>query len=356
MNTNPEKEIKVRLWIGEANLNSTQIGYRLLLRIQMVVGLCYESVTHYAFFKSFIRQTGGHRMSYAIFRIKKLKTPADIKRALGHAMRTRDVINADPSKKDQNQALVQGDFVTWKAKTEGLKIRKNAVLGIDVLMTSDHAFFTKSDGSIDHLKVGSFMTKSLTWLQRTFGPENIVSARVHLDEHTPHLQALIVPIVNNRLNAKYYFDGKAKLQKLQDSYYQSVGNLGLERGIRGSPATHQEVQRFYSLINSDVISLPQRKEIKKWYGTLEETEEEYLKRIQPMLRSLQAKAAALKQLKQLKIPTFEKKIRELEIENQRLKEALGPLKELRPEEAAKIIRKALSEPNSGGRGPAPRPR
>ena len=36
---------------------------------------------------------------------------------------------------------------------------------------------------------------SLKWLQDTFGKENVVSVVLHMDEHTPHLHASIVPIV-----------------------------------------------------------------------------------------------------------------------------------------------------------------
>ena len=44
-------------------------------------------------------------------------------------------------------------------------------------------------------RLDDWCNDSLKWLQDTFGKENIVSVVLHMDEHTPHLHASIVPIV-----------------------------------------------------------------------------------------------------------------------------------------------------------------
>lgn len=114
-------------------------------------------------------------------------------------------------------------------------------------------------------------------------------------ETTPHIHALIVPVMTNKkglphLNNSFYFDGKEKLSEWQDRYTEAMTkdfqNI-FKRGIRGSKATHVDLKTYYSLVkenlndlSSDVIlanakeNYINKKRIEELQDTLEDKEEE----------------------------------------------------------------------------------
>ena len=47
----------------------------------------------------------------------------------------------------------------------------------------------------DEGRLDEWCDDNLQWLHHTFGKENTVSAVLHMDEHTPHIHATVVPIV-----------------------------------------------------------------------------------------------------------------------------------------------------------------
>ncbi len=144
----------------------------------------------------------------------------------------------------------------------------------------------------------------MAWLRETFGQDNVVSAICHLDEQTPHIQADVIPIDSiGSLNAFHWTGDKKKLQQLQDSFAEVLAPLGLERGIKGSRATHTRISEYYSSANNSVPpTLPEIKvEIppfllseaarEDWAGseTRRITDE-----IRPRLQPLADRSAALK--------------------------------------------------------------
>ena len=64
----------------------------------------------------------------------------------------------------------------------------------------------------------------------------VVAEWVHLDERSPHLHAVVVPLHEGRLNARHFFGGAKKLEALQDEFASLMQPLGLVRGVRGSDA------------------------------------------------------------------------------------------------------------------------
>lgn len=109
----------------------------------------------------------------------------------------------------------------------------------------------------DEGKLDKWCDDNLQWLyHNTFGKENTVSAVLHMDEHTPHIHATVVPIVTGeRRNAKKkQEDGKRsyrkkantvrlcaddvltreKLVAFLDSYAKAKEKYGLQRDVLGS--------------------------------------------------------------------------------------------------------------------------
>ena len=119
----------------------------------------------------------------------------------------------------------------------------------------------------DEGKLGEWCDDNLQWLHRTFGRENTVSAVLHMDEHTPHIHATVVPIVTGerRKARRKQTDGKRTYRKkadavrlcaddlltrerlvaYHDSYAAAMAKYGLQRGIRGSEARHTTTAQYY---------------------------------------------------------------------------------------------------------------
>jgi len=190
---------------------------------------------------------------YAIMRTEKHHTMGEIAAMGKHNERTRDTPNADPERLGENVRLVgSGDWVADAqarlAEATNPHFRPDAIRGVEVFMGVSPEFkntATEADWR-------AWVERSMGWLTDTFrDPRNVVAAVWHRDELTPHIQALVVPLRedNARLSYEHYLGGsKYRLSELQTSYAEAVRDLGLERGVQGSQATHQDVQRWYAKV------------------------------------------------------------------------------------------------------------
>ena len=203
-------------------------------------------------------------MSYAIFRAEKIKSWGLLARSAGHMNRSRPTPNADPSR--TNLVLIgSGDpdaDVRQHISGAGIALdglRKNGVLAVRILATASPEFFRPDRahraGEWDDDRLDAWQPAAMEFLQAEFG-DNLVSAIVHLDESTPHIDAIFVPIDKTprnkgspvRLNCARWFDGRKKLTALQDRYAAALAPLGLERGVKGSRAQHKDIKRQYATL------------------------------------------------------------------------------------------------------------
>jgi len=189
---------------------------------------------------------------YAVLRVAKLKTMGEIGALGKHNERTRDTPNADAERLQENVRLAgSGD---WCADAQrrldaAPRIRSNAVLALEHVMTASRDFYHQGTPDEHAARLEDWTARSMAWLRDRYGSENVVAAVLHKDEQTPHIQALVVPLHEDKgLNAKHWIDGRAKLAAMQDSYARAMESLGLERGVRGSVADHQTVKAFYAKI------------------------------------------------------------------------------------------------------------
>lgn len=176
-------------------------------------------------------------MSYAIMRIAKVKAPN-----IGGVDKHNERKNKNYSNEDINTELTHLNYSLIECEsyksaineqiqeryTSSRSIRKDAVVGVEVLFTSDKEFFDKLTPEQERL----YFEKSLEFLKDFAGEKNVISAVVHKDEKTPHLHCLFTPITNDgRLHFKSFVDGKFEMQKLQDRYYNHISQyFDLERG------------------------------------------------------------------------------------------------------------------------------
>jgi hypothetical protein len=207
-------------------------------------------------------------MAYGILRTEKIKSVEKLATIAAHHFRTRVVKNADAGRTANNRSLIgcdDGLIHAVQARIGERKIRKNGVVAVEVLMTASPEYFRDNPcdyGIFDQGKTTRFNNRAIEFLNAEFGAENVVSAICHLDEATPHIHAVIVPIdpVSDRLNASRWLDGKIKLSALQDRYFEKMSSLGLERGLKGSEAEHTTIQQYYgSLQNAKATPVPSLK-------------------------------------------------------------------------------------------------
>jgi len=175
-----------------------------------------------------------------ILRTAKLKTMGNIAGATAHNFRTRNTLNADPTKTKDNVLLhgVSADEVlpTIHKRFETLekKVRKNAVLAVETLLSASPEFFTNKS----HDEILEWANESVKSMSDFWGVDNIVSAVLHLDESTPHIHVLSLPIHDNKLNCRSFIGGREKLSKLQTSYSDDMSHFNLKRGVEGSVRRH----------------------------------------------------------------------------------------------------------------------
>ena len=218
-------------------------------------------------------------MGYAVLHLEKAKG-ADTGMS-AHIERTIHPKNADESRTHLNKELIEfpdgihsrSEAISHRINTVGItrKIGKNQVKAIRILLTGTHEDMKRIEncGQLDN-----WCQDNLQWLEETYGKENVVSAVLHMDEHTPHIHATIVPIVTceRRKAEKEKENGKRKYRKkkvgtprlcaddvmarnqlknYQDSYAQLMNKYGLDRGIDGTEAKHISTSEYYkSLIGT----------------------------------------------------------------------------------------------------------
>ncbi|MHC0067373.1 MobV family relaxase [Nostoc sp. UIC 10890] len=198
-------------------------------------------------------------MAYAIARLKKLKR-GNISGSASHTARERETPNADPTQKnirfigslapeERLEDLVLAKIGDSEQKR---KIRTDAVYCVELLLSASPSYFRPNcltnAGYYEPQKLDDWLEATHQWLADEYG-NRIVRAELHLDEATPHIHAYFVPLDDKgQLRCNHFFDGRQKIHEFQDSYYQTMRLIGLERGIKGSRAKHQDIKDFYRIV------------------------------------------------------------------------------------------------------------
>jgi hypothetical protein len=199
-------------------------------------------------------------MAYAILRVEKIKSAATAAAKTGHNYRLHPVLNADPSRAELNQELVNHsrrplwELAETRVAQLGLKrLRTDAVKVVEVLLTaSPEAFPRDSEGRIVDMRDSAWLMENRRFLAERFGPQNVVALTLHQDEQTPHLHAVIVPVTaDGRLSSRDVFSPQS-LRQLQTDYTQAIQGAGfaVQRGIEGSTAKHESVRTYYGALRT----------------------------------------------------------------------------------------------------------
>jgi hypothetical protein len=238
-------------------------------------------------------------VSYSVFRIQGIKTTGDL---VGISKHNKDRIShtnqdIDTSKSKDNIILIEcnnynskfNDIVapmkqehTERMKTmradrvktfnQHINSSKNDI-AFEMVFTSDNKFF---DG-LNRNDIKKWAEKSLDFVTKDLGIErrNILHAIVHMDEKTPHLHVVAVPLVKTynkkqnkdvwSISRRQYINGKSQLSKAQDIYNQRMNESGyeLDRGEKGSSKEHTTKAQYIDKLLSENKELKrQNKELR----------------------------------------------------------------------------------------------
>ena len=238
-----------------------------------------------------------------VCRIEKLKSVGALGGAYEHNLRLKDIPNVDERKTTYNIELTdrpQGKSYVdvfhekinnspWY-KDGAHVIAKNAIYAAEFMLTFGHE-------ATDQIDVDAWAKDNYRWLCDHFGGEqNVISAILHVDERTPHIHAIVIPMdEKGKLSYTKYLGGKRhRLSEVQDNYHEEVGQKHqLERGVKGSKATHQDIDTFYSIVN-EVVTVQELPEPEQKTGLFKkgESAKEYQERIAPMVSHAQSVAVA----------------------------------------------------------------
>lgn len=222
-------------------------------------------------------------MSYAIFRCESINTLRDLGEIGAHNKRDKRAYKSNPdidiSKSKNNIDIVplnerysKGYYelvkdykkeYEEKQKTTREDRRKsfnqmlddsNSVVADELLFTSDNDFFkgmSKKD-----IKKWADTCMEFVYNDLGYTKEQVLHATVHMDEKTPHLHCVVVPLIKKydkrtntekyTISKKHYIKSGAYLSELQDKYWQRMVDKGfkLERGIKNSDNEHISIKEF----------------------------------------------------------------------------------------------------------------
>lgn len=204
-----------------------------------------------------------------ILRVGKVKsaghsTPESVG---GHLARLHLTPNADPARTPLNRWLAGAPSDDLRASIEGVmrsadidpaRVRKDATLANDVLLTVSPEWFRPSNpeahGTWSEDRVQVLEAEAMALLRKTFG-KRLVAAVVHLDEATPHVQAVVVPVMKGRDGKGWRLSGRdmfgpAQLAALQQAWEDRLRAHGVGPRTKGSKARHTTLRDYYGALEA----------------------------------------------------------------------------------------------------------
>lgn len=157
---------------------------------------------------------------------------------------------------------------------------------------------------------------------QNLGEEFIVSAKVHLDESTPHLHIVFVPVIHKfdiksgkeitKIACSEYWKGKDSYKRLQDNFYKYITERGfdLERG-KNNKVEHLTTEKLKQVTNYENIKCELEKE------PVQKIDNSNMQMIIAQNQSLQAYTKKLRYYLAKSIKSIEQ-VEELKEQNQQL--------------------------------------
>ena len=322
-------------------------------------------------------------LNYAIFRSEPIMTLNDLAQIGSHNKREKKAYNSNPDidieKSKDNIELVPLNDKYVKSfynivkdykkeheermKTEREDRKKtfkqmldksNNVVADELLFTATNEFFKNM--TREDIKEWADTCMEFVYNDLGYTKEQVLHATVHLDEKTPHIHCVVVPLVKKydkrtnteryTISKKQYIKDKIHLSELQDKYHKRLTEKGydLERGIKGSDRNHLTVKEFKKTtkyfenklnhvnesLDNAILDLEEKMKTTK--NTL--IDKEYIKVKKDTFDSMNKVIKETKKVKELEpkieqlfneVDTFTKSQKSLEKENNNLKREVKSL-------------------------------
>lgn len=238
-------------------------------------------------------------LNYAIFRSEPIMTIPDLAQIGSHNKREKKAYNSNPDIKQElsknnielvplTEKYVKGFYNltneyrkqheekqkierTDRKKTFNQMLNKSRnVVADELLFTATSEFFKNM--TIDDIKDWANTCMEFVYNDLGYTKEQVLHSVVHLDEKTPHIHCVVVPLVkkfDNRTNTerytitkKEYIKDKIHLSQLQDMYHKRLVDKGydLERGIKGSDNQNINIKQYKQITKKLNHSLNVRNE------------------------------------------------------------------------------------------------
>lgn len=247
-------------------------------------------------------------MSYAIFRCQSINTLNDLSHIGSHNKREKESYKSNPDirKEDSHKNIelikcdkkyiekfyeITKDYrleFNERMKTERSDRKKSfyqmvnnskSVVADEILFTSDKIFFD----SLSEEELMRWANTVLDFVYEDMGykKEQIIHATLHLDEKTPHIHLVVVPLVkkfDKRVNKerysiskKSYIKNSIHLSELQDKYCNRLNKNGfkLERGQKNTGVKNlgpKQLKQVTRIFNKDLDNA--KWELNRKYRTL----------------------------------------------------------------------------------------
>ena len=225
-------------------------------------------------------------LNYAILRVEPIMTIPDLAQIGSHNKREKKAYQSNPNikleltknnielvpldvkyvkgfdeltkeyKKEHDERMKTERADRKKRYHEMLNSSKNVVAD-ELVMTASYNFF--KDMSREQIKDWADTCMEFVYNDLGYKKEQILHATVHLDEETPHIHCVVVPLVKKldkrtnteryTISKKQYIKDKIQLSHLQDLYHKRLTERGydLERGIKGSDNKHIKIKEYKQL-------------------------------------------------------------------------------------------------------------
>ena len=208
-------------------------------------------------------------MSYAIIRNEKLTRAKAMgayrhneRKAKNHSNKNIDSSKTELNyyiKKNELSYIKEFDRIKEKYNLKG-QIRSNSIIMCEMIFTSDPKFFDE----IGYQESKRYFQESYNFIcnYKNLGEENIISAVVHIDEDTPHMHLLFIPVVHtkdkqgnkiDKICSRDFWKGKNSYRDLQNAYFKHISEKGfnLERGelVEITNREHFSIQEYKQITN-----------------------------------------------------------------------------------------------------------
>ena len=249
-------------------------------------------------------------LNYAIFRSEPIMTIPDLAQIGSHNKREKKAYNSNPDIKQelsknnielvpltekyvkcfynltneyrkQHEEKQKAERADRKKTFNQMLNKSRNVVADELLFTATSEFFKEM--TIDDIKDWADTCMEFVYNDLGYTREQVLHSVVHLDEKTPHIHCVVVPLVkkfDNRTNTerytitkKEYIKDKIHLSQLQDMYYKRLVDKGydLERGIKGSDNQNINIKQYKQMTKKLNHSLNVRNE--KFDSAMSELEE-----------------------------------------------------------------------------------